>query len=283
MFGLLSALLLFKLVGFSNVAELVLPHMEGQEVAVFQTLLYTINNRLLPLLPLMLCALFGLYIVWREKRWLLLYPLGWALAAYLFLLNHAPVWDHQQALVTIPAAMAAALVFERIGQKIVTILKTYRPDPVFILGFVLVFFSVFRFSFPQDFRFMSILNRGPKDTLIMSKPMARFFDTVDEYAVQTNWIVTDMPMFAFQIKKPIPPNLVVFTVKRLLTGNLEQEEIIKTIQTYRPEQVLLGRMTYASVEKKLKDDYTIALQEKVDGVRVVLYIRNDIVQPSSIK
>ena len=30
---------------------------------------------------------------------------------------------------------------------------------------------------------------------------------MNEYVEQTNWIMTDMPMYAFRVQRPVPPSL----------------------------------------------------------------------------
>ncbi len=54
------------------------------------------------------------------RRWLTLYLSAWMAPAYI-LLGSPPVWDHQQVLVTIPAAMLAAISLLRRAQVSVSL------------------------------------------------------------------------------------------------------------------------------------------------------------------
>jgi hypothetical protein len=70
----------------------------------------------------------------------------------------------------------------------------------------------------------------------------------------------------------IPPNLVVFTNKRWLTGFLPDEELNSTFLEYNPEQVLLGRYDSPALKIILAERYRLVHER--DGVRI--YIRKDL-------
>jgi hypothetical protein len=77
-------------------------------------------------------------------------------------------------------------------------------------------------------------------------------DVMREYADATNYILTDRPMFAIWLGKPVPPEVAALTGKRLLTGELSQIEIISAIVEYQPEQVALARFELPQVEAYLQ-------------------------------
>jgi hypothetical protein len=95
---------------------------------------------------------------------------------------------------------------------------------------------------------------------------------MDEYAERTNWIMTDMPMYAFRVRRPVPPNVATFSRKRLATGSLTEEDILEAMREYRPEQVLLARFFIPSLEEYLKENYTLILSTEFFR----LFIRNDL-------
>jgi len=100
----------------------------------------------------------------------------------------------------------------------------------------------------------------------------RVLRTMNEYIDQTNWIMTDMPMYAFRVRRPVPPNLATFSSKRLATGSLTEEDILTAMREYHPEQVLMARFQIPALEAYLEDNYTLILS--VESFR--LFIRNDI-------
>ena len=96
--------------------------------------------------------------------------------------------------------------------------------------------------------------------------------TMTEYADQTNWIVTDMPMYAFRVHRPVPPSLATLSGKRLATGSLGEEDILAAMRQYRPEQVLMARFEIPAIEAYLKENYTLILSAEYFR----LFLRNDL-------
>jgi hypothetical protein len=95
---------------------------------------------------------------------------------------------------------------------------------------------------------------------------------MNEYVDQTNWIMTDMPMYAFRVHRPVPPALATFSSKRLATGSLTEEDILTAMREYAPEQVLMARFEIPSLEAYLEEHYTLILS--VEYFR--LFLRKDI-------
>jgi hypothetical protein len=99
---------------------------------------------------------------------------------------------------------------------------------------------------------------------------------MNEYADRTHWIMTDMPMYAFRVQRPVPPVVATFSSKRLATGSLTEEDIVEAMRDYRPEQVLMARFVIPGLEEYLKENYTLILATEFFR----LFIRNDL-QPNT--
>jgi hypothetical protein len=98
---------------------------------------------------------------------------------------------------------------------------------------------------------------------------------IDQYAAQTHWMVTDMPMFAFQAGIPVPPDLAVISWKRFAAGELTEDEILDTVKTYQPEQVLIGRFELPALEAYLLENYHLMLEREDE---LGLYVRKDLLK-----
>jgi hypothetical protein len=96
--------------------------------------------------------------------------------------------------------------------------------------------------------------------------------TMNEYVDQTEWILTDMPMYAFRVHRPVPPSLATFSSKRLATGSLTEADILAAARAYNPEQVLMARFEIPALEEYLKQNYTLILSAEYFR----LFIRNDL-------
>jgi hypothetical protein len=98
----------------------------------------------------------------------------------------------------------------------------------------------------------------------------RFLDEMRSFKEVTNWVVTDLPMFAYRVGLLVPPESAVFSAKRVETGYLTDAELLAVLQEYNPEQVLLGRFRYPRVENHLANYYHVVHQDD----ETKLYIRN---------
>jgi hypothetical protein len=173
------------------------------------------------------------------------------------------------------AMLAAAAV----GEGILTLARVRSISelihPAALLGIVALagfVFSIFHYAPVLD---RELLDR-PRLTGSSVRATAgklKVLDTMTQYAGQTNWIVTDMPMYAFRVGRPVPPNLATFSQKRLFTGSLTEEDILEAMRDYQPEQVLIARFEIPALEKYLKGNYTQILSAE----DFHLYLRNDLV------
>ena len=277
-FAVITMVLLLLMVGPNNLLQLILPHLEATEDNVLDNSLYTINFHLEPLLPILALSVIGAILTFKTKRWLSLYPLAWMATAYLFLLQHSPVWYHHQLLVTVPGATLAAAA---VGEALRAIGKMIRERKFaltsFILSAALLGWFVYAINLGTPALFDQLrdfpvwtnikINALPYKLSILRK--------MEQYAPQTHWIVTDMPLYAFRAKRPVPPNLAVFTTKRIKTGNLTDEEIVETMRKYQPEEVLITRYFLPGIVQYLEENYRLERSRNDFN----LYIRKDIPEP----
>ena len=267
----------FLLIGPGNVSQLLEPHLAATTIEDFRNNdILTIHWHLRQSLPTLFLALLGSLFTLRSKRWLGLYLLAWGITAYVLLSVHAPVWDHQQLLVTIPAAPLAAVAVYEAATLIWKIVQTHYSASLqgflrtaAILG---LFLLLFTFRTPEPISLMS-----PQPSLTNSEfelgPLTeKFFVKMLKFAPQTNWVVTDLPMYAFRARLPVPPNLAVLSSKRMTTGNLTEAQIMQTILMYRPEQVLFGRFAYPNIDTYLRENYRLVHSKD----EMKLYVRRDL-------
>jgi len=131
---------------------------------------------------------------------------------------------------------------------------------------------------PRDF--ITLLSPQPSlntSDLQIGYRKEQLFSRIIELAPQTEWMVTDSPMFAFRARLKVPPFLAVFSGKRLATGELTPEEVLEQIALYKPEQVLFARFATAEfiqvVDAALAGDYLLDFEKEGE---FYLYVRQDI-------
>ena len=206
----------------------------------------------------------GLIYLFRQKRWLLLYALGWMAAAYPLLLFHQPVWWHHQLLITIPASMiAAGGAWEGSREVIAWLRNRAQPAPAWMaasLG-VAAILLVSGFRAPE---FLGLARLAVQNASAAPRAASedRIMNKINQYASQTRWMVTDLPMFAFRAGLPVPPELAVISWKRFASGNLSDAEVLKIVKTYRPEQALIGRFDFPLLTQYLKENYRVIYERE---------------------
>jgi 4-amino-4-deoxy-L-arabinose transferase-like glycosyltransferase len=261
------------LVKIENLAQLVAPHLSAREIDVYQTEDNTIWWYIKAVPGIVLLAFIGLGMGLTHKSWLTLYPAAWTLTAFALLTQHAPVWSHQQLLVTIPAAMLASIaVGESLRFLAIKLKEREAHWRTILLRAIpaILFVGVFAIHFPRAIQEFDLHPRvGMRETSAEMTVLA----LMNEYADETHWIVTDVPVFAFWLGKPVPPNLAVFSSKRLLTANLTEGDVIQAILDYHPEWVLLGRFELPAVQEYLDEHYHLSYDKK----QYMLYLRPDLI------
>jgi hypothetical protein len=140
---------------------------------------------------------------------------------------------------------------------------------VAVIGFVWVFINYF----PGLDRELMDQPRLTDFTVRATAGKLKVLRTMNEYVDQTNWIMTDMPMYAFRVHRPVPPSVATFSSKRLATGSLTEEDILTAMREYQPEQVLMARFFIPVLEDYLAENYTLVLSAEFFR----LFVRNDLV------
>jgi len=274
-FAVTGMLLGLILVGFKNVEAIIIPHVTASSAEEFQSEGNALNVFLQPAIPLLILGFLGTLISLYKRNWFVLYPLSWGILSYILFSFHSPIFYHHQLMVTVPAALCTAM---GMGDGLLSLFGVRQVldlvrIPV-LLGAVALIGFVFTFNHYLPALDAELMNkpRFGGFTLKATAGKLRVLDTMNEYADRTNWIITDMPMYAFRVHKPVPPILATFSLKRLETGSLTEEDILTAMREYKPEQVMMARFEIPELEAYLKEHYTLVLSAEFFR----LFIRNDL-------
>ncbi len=254
-FGAALLGLLVLCVGYDSVGQLVFGHVAGKKALGRSYTLYRALESAWPLLAL--GVLGGVYSLLGRRWWCLVFS-AWVLSAAFLLSKHRPVWYHQQLLVSVPAALLGGYAVGQGWQWACQSIKEGRSRwlrAVSVLPVAAVLTWLMVCQVPVA---MAPCRR--------SSFLANFREEVDggeraaqvaRYAHETKWIVTDRPMYAYRAGLRTPPYLAVTSAKRIRTGQLSHQEILRLIREYRVEQVLMVRRDWPLVQKYLKKDYDL--------------------------
>ncbi len=277
-FTLFSGGLGVALMGVKNLSPLITTHILAwrSQSYIVNPEVQSITYLMRPAWPILILALPGVVFIYRQRRWISLYPLSWAVMAYLLLIFQVPVWYHHQLLITLPAAMVGGigvgesgrLFFEKVRHRSLN-LATWIYAAI-LLGFIFVSAERARsiyldFVLPAD-RIEPAAQPAARETVLLSQ--------MAHYAPQVKWVVTDLPIFPFRLGLPTPPPLANISEKRLASGELSEAQIIAYIQEYRPEMVLVGRFKLLAVESAIRKDYKLIYT----WGRKHLYLRRDLLK-----
>jgi hypothetical protein len=261
------------LIGLDNLEQLFGDHLTASNFFSERNKLHFVLNSSYPFIFL---GFVGFIYLIMKRAWLGLYLAVWA-AVYMVVFSiYTPVRYHYILLITIPAAMLGSIptidalnFLSTVAQYLKNIsppIANFRYAVLALIALVLVFFRM-----PEGFDVLEAVPSLSNIGLGLSENDAKFLVLMSEYAPQTNWVVTDEPMYAFRAGLSVPPELVVLSEKRIQTKYLTQKEIIEVIRRYQPEQILLKRFNFPIVEKAIEKDYEILYE--YGGV--TLYIRAD--------
>ena len=278
-FAGLGLLLGLALIGPRNIWLIIYPHLMAPTEQYFQDEGFGINVQLQAAVPLILLGFMGVIITIYKRNWLTLYPIAWAIMAYVLFSFYSPVFYHHQLMITVPVAMLAAAA---VGEELLSLVGAVRSSQW--IRFETVFGAVAAAGFILlSLHYLPVVDRELLDQprlrasgLVATSGKLRVIDKMNEYRDQTHWIVTDMPMYAFRVHRPVPPSLATISQKRLSTGSLTDQDILAAMEQYRPEQVLIARFTIPALEAYLQKDYTLIYSPEYFR----LFLRNDLVKSS---
>ena len=248
------------LVGPANIGQLLGTHLTARnaELYINFTMTYPISWYLHESWAILLLALIGCLFTLLNRNWLSLYLVAWTAAGDLLLSFQVPVRYHHQLLITIPIAMLAGIA---VGEAARLLPQLFRKREFFkarglliaaaITGFVLALITLAPQAY-YDFRLPAHLLEPAAQEPGREQP---FIDELTKWGPRTQWVVTDLPIYAFRVGLPVPPPLAVISEKRMVTGNITEAQIIEIIDEYKPGQVLMGRFKLPALEAFLRDDY----------------------------
>jgi hypothetical protein len=84
-------------------------------------------------------------------------------------------------------------------------------------------------------------------------------DQISRYRDAIQFMVTSRQMYAFSIRKPVPPNLAMTSRKRFRNEQLSAKDIVHDVDKYSPEMIVMSNRwknrVRRKVRKEVEDDY----------------------------
>ncbi len=175
--------------------------------------------------PLILLGLTGMATLvispWRKEA----VPALWLAGALAALLAHAQIWWHHMLLLSVPLAWLSGLAYGR--------LRAQWPAFNTVVARISFLLVVGTAAVVSSLRIPNGIN-SPREW--EAAAALSQFVTPD-----TKWVLADRPMDAYRNNLLVPPEVVVFSLKRRSAGNLTSTDILASLEKRRPSQVLLRR------------------------------------------
>jgi PelA/Pel-15E family pectate lyase len=280
--------LFLVLVGVEDAAQLVVGHAyaltdSGSGLWVGQTLWLHLSRLPWLIAPALLGAAFALQ---RRDQVLSLFVV-WAATAAIVLSLHAPVWSHQQFLVTLPAAVVGGY---GVGETIAWLRRRSKSDrssrslaqdspaqPPGRLGagggFGRAAAMVAAMAFVVFLQFADRLapERRGFELSANDPAISELLRDLERRGQGERLMITDRPMIAYRAGLDVPPWIAALTEKRMMTRQLSDDDLVTEIRNHAPAQVLLGRFQVPKTRAFLDGTYHLAGDWKAGR----LYLRDD--------
>ena len=225
-----------------------------------------------------LLAGLAIWQFWRNNTmsWPTL-PLTW-LATVLGALNfYQPLWYHYYPLLSIPVVWLAThgvtQSYSIIQQKRwMRRIRWTKLRPISGRGLATGFLLLAIVLVPVKLAVLFVHNHY---LMLESRSQAELIQKVKTYQSQTRWLFTDLPIMSFYTGLKVPPELAVFSTKRLKSGDLSTTKLVGILTKYQPAQVLLGR--YPKTEKSLQPFLNQHYVQVFRQGKIVHYVQRNLV------
>lgn len=170
----------------------------------------------------------------------------WSVTAFPLLALHSPFWYHHALMLLVPMCVLAGPVLGGVATRTagaILQLEWRKIPPMAAPLAVAVLLSAHIMARP-------VINRiAEADSRVAARALAAFSRPGD-------LLVTDRPMLAFRAGLKVPPELAVWSRKRMKIGQLTEADILRVIWRDRPRQVLLQRFEVSDdLLARLSPDY----------------------------
>lgn len=184
----------------------------------------------------LLLTIVGIKSIKFKENYLYLLPLLWLVMITVLLLNHKPVWYHYLVLVSVPLIWLSSYGIKQI--LILTNHHNFKISELFKQKLIIFTLILTLLVIPIK---LGIIYR--QNNLFIQESQVKFtnVERILTYKNQTHWLFTDIAMYSFYSQINLPPEIAVLPAKRLISGNLNQTDLLEVLNKYQPEQILIER------------------------------------------
>jgi len=279
--GLLSLAVLTLIVSPSaftdGYSQLIAPHLEAREATPSGGYRQLIDWMKIDF-DFFFLACIGVALSFYRRKDEVLLPLTWFLTSFFLLCSHSPLWVHQYLYFSVPliwlAAIGAGEVLTLMTNASARQMLKERWSGMLLGLSALVVLVVTLSAIPAKHnRIQYALGKGGYQLDV------NLVKAMELYQEKTRWVLTDRPVYALQIERPVPPKIAVSTWKRKQADLFDASDYIDALEQYQPEQVLLQR--FKTLKRKLPEILAKEYDEVYRNSNSYLYVRRALIHGSS--
>ncbi len=239
-FAATAVVLLLATVPFSELGQLVRPHIDVRQAGTFEGNTRGFAQLVAGDLFLVLLAVVGIVLVMQQRLWTQLVPIVWAAVALAVLAGHQPLWYHHYLLLSVPLSWCGGIAVGRLaGRPWLQRCRGWRGvATAYAWGLTLaagtaVVLLAWRAPavYARDFKAWPGAGDAHQRQLV---------ELMRQLPHPTNRAVVDHQILAFRAGLDVPPQLAVTSLKRRWGGGLSDVDIIDVLDSYRPDQIVLS-------------------------------------------
>lgn len=197
--------------------------------------------------PLAFAFLFGLGAFRMRPGSSLLQPMAWIVSAALLLSTHNPLRDHQVLVLIVPLCWLGGIGFKslfRTGERLpLGDFMLGNRDRRIVAGSTALLLAGGAALAVEVARDLAAAHRYLDPAPKLGEQMAR--ERLALLAGTTRTLVTDRPIDAYRRGLSVPPELAVWSLKRLQTGAVTDDDVIAAIAAHPGAAVLLRRFAHS--------------------------------------
>ena len=207
-------------------------------------------------LALLVPASAGIAVAAFRRRWALVLPVALLLTVFVIHAWHRPYWYYYELHFAVPLAWLAAVGIVETSRMLWALPSGTSLKGKLRFGSVCIGWSMI-----VSLVLVVAPKRAWNELMCLSAaapaPGDLFVIKLSNHAAQTRWVFTDRAVYAFWARLPVPPELAVIPRKRFWSGSITETEVLKCLERYRPEQILLvtSWATYHSLSAYIQEHY----------------------------
>jgi hypothetical protein len=217
----------------------------------------------LPAHPEAVCAVIMAFLIcaWRRDWRKMAFPFVALLTAAVVHSHHRPYWEYYYVHFAVPLAWLSGYAIGELFQAAGDAPRLRFVPPSFVrIVFLLAGSTLVSIAASKG---GTRLTEEIHDIRAQRRTeQSGVLEAMNSFRDQTRWAYSTAPIYVFHAKLLMIPEVAVVPLKRFWSGDLTEQDIVKIVRRYHPEQVLFrSESMLPEMTAYLKENYVIAYDD----------------------